>query len=114
LNGAGTSANDVKAIEAILKNNNLSYSTVDSQQLNGMTELQLLNSQLLIIPGGNFVEIGNGLSPETTDKVRSAVQRAAQRLGDCGEQVSRWKRRNSTRRFGKRLGDSLWFSPRSA
>jgi Biotin-protein ligase, N terminal len=82
-NGAGTSPNDVKAIESILKNNKLSYSTVDSQQLNGASESQLLNSQLLIIPGGNFIDMGRGLSPETTAKVRGAVNRGLNYLGIC-------------------------------
>ena len=82
-NGAGTSPNDVRAIESILKNNKLSYSTVDSQQLNGASESQLLNSQLLIIPGGNFIEMGRGLSPEATAKVRSAVDRGLNYLGIC-------------------------------
>src|SRR5713226_3472049 len=74
-NGAGTSPNDVKAIESILKSSKLSYSTVDSQQLNGASESQLLSSQLLIIPGGNFIDMGRGLSLETFAKVRSAVDR---------------------------------------
>src|SRR5213078_1475024 len=33
--GNGTSANDVAAVEKILKNNHLKYSTVNSRQLNG-------------------------------------------------------------------------------
>jgi biotin protein ligase-like protein len=82
-NGAGASANDVKAIETILKNNKLSYSTVDSRQLNGMTESELLKSRLLIIPGGNFIEIGNGLSPDTFAKVHRAVERGLNYLGIC-------------------------------
>jgi glutamine amidotransferase-like uncharacterized protein len=82
-NGAGTSPNDVKAIESILESNNLSYSTVDSQQLNGASESQLLNSQLLIIPGGNYIAMGRGLSPETFAKVRSAVDRGLNYLGIC-------------------------------
>jgi glutamine amidotransferase-like uncharacterized protein len=82
-NGAGTSPNDVKAIESILESNKLSYSTVDSQQLNGASESQLLNSQLLIIPGGNFIDMGRGLSPETFAKVRGAVDRGLNYLGIC-------------------------------
>jgi biotin protein ligase-like protein len=82
-NGAGTSANDVNAIETILKNNKLRYSTVDSRQLNSMTESQLLHSQLLIIPGGNFIEIGDGLSPDTFATVRSAIERGLNYLGIC-------------------------------
>ncbi len=82
-NGAGTSPNDVRAIETILIDNNLSYSTVDSEQLNGASESQLLSSQLLIIPGGNYIEIGRGLSPEAFAKVRRAVDQGLNYLGIC-------------------------------
>jgi glutamine amidotransferase-like uncharacterized protein len=82
-NGEGTSPKDVKAIEAILKHNQLSYSTVDSRQLSDMTEAQLLESRLLIIPGGNFIAIGDGLSPGTFAKVRGAVERGLNYLGVC-------------------------------
>ena len=83
-NGAGTSPNDVKAIEAILKKSKLSYCTIDSRQLSGLTESQLLSSQLLIVPGGNYIEMANGLSAETFGKVRSAVERGLNYLGICG------------------------------
>jgi len=64
-NGTGTSANDVTAVETILKNRHLKYSTVNSWQLNGMSESQLMSYRLMIVPGGNYITIGNGLTPGT-------------------------------------------------
>src|SRR5437763_336073 len=64
-NGTGTSSNDAAAVERILKANDLEYSIVDSQQLNGMSEPQLMAYRLMIIPGGNFITIGKNLTPGT-------------------------------------------------
>ena len=60
-NGTGTSANDVAAVETILKNRHLKYSTVNSRQLNGTNESQLMSYRLMIVPGGNFITIGDSL-----------------------------------------------------
>ena len=57
--GTGTSPDDVKAIETLLAGNHLDFSTVSSFELNGMHEKDLRRYLLLIIPGGNFVDIGN-------------------------------------------------------
>ena len=81
--GTGTSANDVAAIETILKKRQLEYSTVDSQQLDGMSQSQLLAHRLLIVPGGDFIEIGSGLTPGTTANVRQAVEAGLNYLGIC-------------------------------
>ena len=83
-NGAGTSPNDVKAIEAILNRNSLSYATADSQQLNQIGETQLQKYHLLIVPGGNFVDMGNNLNNNTAAKIRNAVQGGTNYLGICG------------------------------
>ena len=48
-NGAGTSASDVSAVEAVLKQGRLEYSTVNSRQLNAMSESQLKAHRLLIV-----------------------------------------------------------------
>src|SRR5262249_19930972 len=82
-NGTGTSPNDVTAVEEILKEQQLSYSTVNSAQLNAMSESRLRSHQLLIIPGGDFMVIGKGLLPSTTAKVRGAVQDGLNYLGIC-------------------------------
>src|SRR5260370_11982343 len=61
-NGTGTSPNDVVAVEKILNNNDLNYSTVNSSQLNKMGESQIRGYRLLIVPVGNFIKIGNSLT----------------------------------------------------
>jgi hypothetical protein len=82
-NGPGTSPNDVKAIEAILQENKLSYCTLDAQQLAALTEAQLLSSQLLIVPGGNYIKMADGLSAESIEKIRNSVDRGLNYLGIC-------------------------------
>ena len=82
-NGTGSSPNDVKAVEAILKSDNLNYSTANSSQLNGMGESQMRGHRLLIIPGGNFVDMGNHLTARTTVNIRNAVQSGLNYLGIC-------------------------------
>jgi hypothetical protein len=83
-NGTGTSANDVSAVEAILGTLKLSYSTVNSSQLNGMSEIQLKAYKLFIVPGGNSITIGKYLTTDTTTNVRNAVQKdGLHYLGIC-------------------------------
>lgn len=81
--GAGTTPNDVAAIETILDGSRLSYSTADSSQLNAMTESQIAGYRLLIVPGGNFVDMGNSLTARTTANVRNAVKHGLHYLGIC-------------------------------
>lgn len=82
-NGSGTSLNSVKAIATILKDRHLKYVTVNSEQLNGMSESQLMAYRLFIVPGGNYITIGNGLTPGTTTNVHNAVQGGLNYLGVC-------------------------------
>jgi glutamine amidotransferase-like uncharacterized protein len=82
-NGDGTSANDVAAVERMLKDSHLDYSTVDTRQLNGMSQSQLEAYRLLIVPGGNFIEMGDGLTSRTTANIHNAVQRGMNYLGIC-------------------------------
>ena len=81
--GKGTSPNDVAAVETILKGNQLSYSTATSSQLNSMGESQIRGYRLLIVPGGNFIDIGKGLTGSTTAKIRDAVHSGLNYLGIC-------------------------------
>src|SRR3954470_15703853 len=67
--GSGSSPNSAKAIEAILKANHLGYATVSSKQLNAMSESQLMAYRLLIIPGGNYISMGNSLTPDSAANV---------------------------------------------
>jgi glutamine amidotransferase-like uncharacterized protein len=82
-NGTGTSPNDVVAVETILNNNHLNYSTVNSSQLNEMRESQIRRYRLLIVPGGNFIDMGNSLTSSTTTKIHNAVQNGLNYLGIC-------------------------------
>jgi glutamine amidotransferase-like uncharacterized protein len=82
-NGAGTSANDVAAVEAILNDNHLDYATVNSSELNGTSASQLMAYRLMIVPGGNFIAIGDGWTSSTTANIHSAVQGGLNYLGIC-------------------------------
>jgi glutamine amidotransferase-like uncharacterized protein len=73
----------VAAIESILDSSHLSYSAVNSFRLNWMTNVQLSGYRLLIVPGGNFVQMGNSLSASTTASVRNAVKGGMNYLGIC-------------------------------
>jgi glutamine amidotransferase-like uncharacterized protein len=82
-NGAGTSPDDVAAVEAILTDNGLEYAKVDSWKLNRMSAAQLMAYRLMIIPGGNFIAIGKGLTSSTTAKIHDAVQGGMNYMGIC-------------------------------
>lgn len=81
--GTGTSSGDVAAIEAILKDGHLNFSTVNSTQLNRMTASQISRYRLLIVPGGNFVQMGNSLTASTIANVPNAVNSGLNYLGMC-------------------------------
>jgi len=82
-NGSGTSPNDVSAVETILNSNHLNYSTVNSSLLNEMGESEIRGYRLLIVPGGNFIDIGKSLTSSTTANIRNAVQNGLNYLGIC-------------------------------
>jgi glutamine amidotransferase-like uncharacterized protein len=82
-NGTGASPGDVAALRIILNTEHLDYSSVDSLQLNGMSESDLRKYRLLIVPGGNFEQIGNGLSSTTSMNIRAAIQNGLNYLGIC-------------------------------
>ena len=48
-----------------------------------MTESQIREYRLLIVPGGNFVSIGKHLSPTAAANIRSAVRNGLNYLGIC-------------------------------
>jgi len=81
--GGGTSPGDVAALQAILEENHLAYATANSWQLNGITESRLTAYRLLIVPGGNFVKIGDRLTADATATIRRAVQSGVNYLGIC-------------------------------
>jgi glutamine amidotransferase-like uncharacterized protein len=81
--GTGTSRNDVAAVEAILKDGHFDYVTANSGQLNRMSESELASYRLLIVPGGNYITMGESLTPSTTANIRQAVQGGVNYLGIC-------------------------------
>lgn len=82
--GDGASPGDVAAIEAILDGNGLKYATAGSARLNAMGEAELGAYRLLIVPGGNFIDMAAGLTARTTAKIRGAVEGGVGYLGICG------------------------------
>ena len=81
--GTGTSPDDVAAVKTILDNNDIHYSTVSSFHLNWMSESQIAAYRLLIVPGGNFVNMGRSLTANTTANIRNAVKSGMNYLGIC-------------------------------
>lgn len=81
--GDGASPNDVSVLERILSDNHFDYATVSSERLDGMSEADLLASRLLVVPGGNFEQIGTGLAPRTTAQLRNAIGGGLGYLGIC-------------------------------
>ena len=81
--GTGTSAGDVAAIKTILDANYFSYAVADSWQLNRLPEADLRRYRLLIVPGGNFIHIGESLTPQTAVGIRAAVRGGLNYLGIC-------------------------------
>ena len=81
--GTGTSPGDVAALEALMTANQLDYATASAAQLNGMTDEELRRYRLLILPGGNFIEMGNSLTPAAIVKIRDGVQNGLKYLGIC-------------------------------
>lgn len=81
--GTGSSPNDVAEIAKILTARDFEYATANSKQLNGMSESQLRAYRLIIVPGGNYITMGNNLTPETTQRIQEAVQQGVNYLGIC-------------------------------
>ncbi len=52
-------------------------------QLNALEESAISEYRLLIVPGGNFVDMGNSLTAGTTANVRNAVKGGLNYLGIC-------------------------------
>jgi len=82
-NGTGVSPGSVTALRAVLEDNHLTYQAVSSAELNRMDEATLQRHRLLIVPGGNFIDMGNGISKEAALHVRNAVQHGLNYLGVC-------------------------------
>jgi|SRR5215471_7951098 len=81
--GRGTSPGDVAAFEDILRERGLRYSTVNAAGLDTLGDAELKAYRLILIPGGNFVDIGNGLTTAATARIRHAVGSGVSYLGVC-------------------------------
>jgi glutamine amidotransferase-like uncharacterized protein len=82
-NGIGTSPNDVEAVKNILSLSHLDFALVNSTQLNELETNQLGKYKLIIIPGGDFIDMGKGLTGETTNKIQKAVHDGLNYMGIC-------------------------------
>ena len=72
--GTGTWSTEVSSIESILKSNKLTYSKLNSAQLNALTAKELAQYGLLIFPGGAGGTQAKSLSSQSHAELRSAVQ----------------------------------------
>lgn len=81
--GTGASPNDVSALKAILRDAGLGYATADTAQINAMSRDDLRRYRLLIIPGGNFEDMGGALTPEAAAALGGAVRDGLNYLGVC-------------------------------
>ena len=81
--GRGTSPGDVAAVEKVLSREHLEYSSIGTGQLNRLTELEIRRYRLLIVPGGNFEQIGKSLTPAAEANIRDAVRSGLNYLGIC-------------------------------
>ena len=82
-NGAGASPGDVSALEKILSREHLNYLRVNSPRLNGMSESNIRAYRLLIVPGGNFEQLGDSLTSSTAMNIRNAIRNGLSYLGIC-------------------------------
>jgi glutamine amidotransferase-like uncharacterized protein len=82
-NGSGTSPNDVEAIKKNLSSNHMDFVLINSAQLNELDTSQLRKYKLIIIPGGNFIDIGKSLTEETANNIQKAVYQGLNYLGIC-------------------------------
>lgn len=107
-NGSGTSSSDVSAVGSLLSSLKLVYSTANTNQIEGMSQTQLEGYQLLIVPGGNSVTIGNSLSTSATTNIHNAVINGGLHyLGVCaGAFFGGYSKYN-----GLNLTHGVWFKP---
>ena len=83
-NGTGTSSTAVTAIANVVHSLGFAYHTVNSSQLDSMTQAKLASYRLFIVPGGNSITIGKYLTSKATTTVRSAIsENGLNYLGMC-------------------------------
>ena len=81
--GTGTSPGDVAALRQLMSASHLDYAALNSQQVDKMSAADLAAYKLIIMPGGNFEDMGNNLSKAATESIRNAVHGGVNYLGIC-------------------------------
>jgi hypothetical protein len=81
--GTGASPGDVTAIGRLLRHEGLPFDTANSRQLARIGEERLGSYRLLIVPGGNFEVMGNGLPRSASAAIRASVRAGLNYLGIC-------------------------------
>ena len=81
--GTGTSPGDAAAMERVLDDNHLDYAIATSAQMNRMGAAELMTYRLIIIPGGNFIDMSKSLTPSATASIHDAIQGGVSYLGIC-------------------------------
>ena len=86
---------------------------VNSAELNKLDTSQLKKYRLIIIPGGNFIDIGKSLTTETTGNIQKAVHHGLNYLGICAGGFLAGNTKNNSFNIAKDVqfknGASLFF-----
>ena len=81
--GIGTSRGDVRAFKNLLDRQDVRFDTADADDINRMHKDKLRAYRLLIVPGGNFEEMGREFTPYGRENIRAAVANGMNYLGVC-------------------------------
>jgi glutamine amidotransferase-like uncharacterized protein len=81
--GAGASLNDVAALAALLRDHGFRFARAGSAAMAAMPAPALRRYRLIIVPGGDFVAMADGMSAPTVEKLRGAVGSGVGYLGIC-------------------------------
>ena len=82
--GTGTWATEISALENLMSQNNITYTSVSSAQLDAMTVDDIAKYGMIIVPGGAGGTEAGGVSAQTHANLRTAVQqRGVSYLGFC-------------------------------
>jgi glutamine amidotransferase-like uncharacterized protein len=81
--GAGASPNDVAAVAALLRAHGLRFTRAGSAALAAMPAPALRRYRMIIVPGGDFVAMAEGMGRRTVAKLRGAVGSGVGYLGIC-------------------------------
>ena len=71
------------AVLDLLDRNQIRYDEANSAELNALDPAALRQQRLILVPGGNFIEMGAALTPQATANVRAAVRDGVNYLGIC-------------------------------